>query len=88
MGATALNLRHQQWESPFNAITTNCCGAWWTGLGACHCSACHATFTGIGAFDRHRRNGQCLEPSSIGLVPADKPWPGWSRPGSWRGAKE
>jgi hypothetical protein len=66
-------------------IQANCCGARWTGLGAAHCSACHHTFTSAGAFDRHRRNGKCLPPETIGLVKADRDWPGWSWPGTWAG---
>jgi hypothetical protein len=67
------------------------CDGWWTGLTACHCSACHRNFTSIGAFDSHRGGSHahatrhCVDPASVGLVPADKPWPGWSRPGIWGG---
>ena len=43
----------------------------WTGLRTCHCAAggCHRTFTGIGAFDKHRQDGRCLDLTSVGLVP-------------------
>jgi hypothetical protein len=76
---------------PSGAIACNGCNNWWTGLTAAHCSGCHRTFTGVYAFDMHRAgsHGQgtrhCVDPASIGLVPADKPWPGWSRPGTWNG---
>ena len=66
---------------PANAIMTNCCSAWWTGLTAAHCSACHETFTGITAFDLHRRRGKCLWPPDIGLVAANRPWSGWGLAG-------
>jgi hypothetical protein len=32
-----------------------------------HCGACHHTLSGISAFDRHRRAGECLSPRAIGL---------------------
>lgn len=31
----------------------------------CHCAACCETFSVLVHFDRHRRNGQCLDPSTI-----------------------
>lgn len=74
------------------------CGAWWTGFNSGHCTACHQTFTGISAFDRHRTgshaagNRTCLDPATLlteagepALVAANKPWPGWSMPGTWEG---
>lgn len=70
---------------PRGAIVANCCGAWWTGLSTCHCAGCHVTFTGISAFDKHRVHGRCVDPVTIGLVPADREWIGWARPGTWRG---
>ena len=76
---------------PSGAITCARCDNWWTGLQSCHCGACHRTFTGVYAFDMHRAGSHakgtrhCVDPATVGLVPADKPWPGWSRPGTWRG---
>lgn len=71
---------------PAQAIGTNCCDAWWTGLSAGHCSVCGHTFTSVSGFDKHRRGGRCLDPATVGLAPADKPWPGWSWPsGGWTG---
>ena len=84
------------------AIICNGCRNWWTGLGAAHCSSCHQTFTGVGAFEMHRSGSHaggarhCLDPATVRsektgeplLVPADKPWAGWSRPGTWRGPEE
>jgi hypothetical protein len=46
------------------------CGARWSGIGTCHCGSCCVTFVGIGAFDRHRRGGQCANPTSIGMTVA------------------
>lgn len=69
-------------------ITTGCCDAQWSGLAAAHCAACHHTFTSAGGFDRHRRGGNCLNPADIGMVSADRKWPGWSMPGSWNGPDE
>jgi hypothetical protein len=61
------------------------CEHQWTGLSAAHCSGCHVSFTSVAAFDRHRRGGQCLSPVEVGLVPANRDWPGWSLAGSWEG---
>lgn len=82
---------------PASAIHCRC-GAWWTGLTAGHCTGCHRSFTSIAAFDRHRSGShaadtrQCLDPATVltekgepALVPANKPWIGWSLPGSWDG---
>lgn len=35
-----------------------------------HCAAegCHVTFGGVGGFDRHRRDGECLTPAKIGYT--------------------
>lgn len=43
------------------------CESRWAGNSTCHCGSCHVTFSGVTTFDRHRRNGQCLNPYSIGL---------------------
>ena len=102
--ATGLKSRHRQWESPSwwgdHLATAAVTGG--TGLGAAHCSSCHQTFTGVGAFEMHRSGSHaggarhCLDPATVRsektgeplLVPADKPWAGWSRPGTWRGLEE
>jgi hypothetical protein len=71
---------------PSGAIACNGRKNWWTGL-----TAAHRSFTGVYAFDMHRAGSHaqgtrhCVDPASIGLVLADKPWPGWSRPGTWNG---
>jgi hypothetical protein len=44
------------------------CGKRWSGSLTCHCPTCHLTFSGVTHFDRHRRNGQCLDPADIGLI--------------------
>lgn len=72
-------------NGPRGAITCSGCDNWWTGLNSAHCSACHTTFTGIGGFDMHRRDYQCLQHATIGLIPADREWEGWQRPGTWTG---
>lgn len=59
------------------------CALWWTALGAAHCAGCHETFTSVSGFEKHRRGGQCLTPAEVGLVPADRKWPGWALPGSY-----
>ncbi len=45
------------------------CESRWAGNSTCHCGGgCHQTFSGVTTFDRHRRNGQCLDPASVGLT--------------------
>lgn len=40
-----------------------------------HCkSGCHRTFGGVRGFDNHRRDGQCVDPATIGLVERDGIW--------------
>jgi hypothetical protein len=60
---------------------THGCGAWWTGNRTAHCggSKCHRTFSSMTAFDRHQRSRteggvECLDPASVGLVAAEKPY--------------
>ena len=78
----------------FDAVGCGRCDNWWTGLTSCHCGACHRTFTGLRAFDMHRAGSHakgtrhCVDPAAVGLVPANKPWPGWSLAGTWRGPTE
>lgn len=47
------------------------CGKTWLQKGnkSGHCSGCHVTFYGSTTFDRHRRNGTCLDPNTL-----DGPW--------------
>ena len=76
---------------PRDAITCPRCDNWWSGLIACHCSECHRTFTGAYAFDMHRAGSHahgkrhCVDPERVGLIPANRLWRGWSRPGTWEG---
>lgn len=51
-----------------------------------HCSVCHRTFSGMWAFDKHRRDGRCLDPAELGLVERDRIWrrPGSDRPTHWQ----
>jgi hypothetical protein len=39
-----------------------------------HCSDCHRTFGGITGFDLHRRNGECIDPSTFDYVCLDGVW--------------
>lgn len=39
----------------------------WTGMKMAHCPSCHETFSTPANFDRHRKNGKCVEPTSVGL---------------------
>lgn len=67
------------------------CPNWWTGLRSGHCATCHRSFTSVAAFDRHRSGSHargtrhCVDPEVVGLVPAEREWPGWSLPGKWAG---
>jgi hypothetical protein len=70
---------------PRSAIACGRCDRWWTGRSEAHCSACHETFTCIGAFDWHRRNGQCRKPQTSAWWWPTGVWFGWSQPGTWRG---
>lgn len=41
----------------------------------CHCVAeCHQTFGGVTMFDRHRRDGRCLDPAECGMTYRDGIW--------------
>lgn len=43
-----------------------------------HCTSCHRTFGGAAGFDKHRRDGRCLDPAGLGMTPD---WRGvWRRP--------
>jgi hypothetical protein len=44
------------------------CGSRWAGKLTSHCGSCHRTFSGVGAFDRHRRGGVCLDPTGAGMA--------------------
>ena len=35
---------------------------------AAHCTVCHFTFGAVTNFDRHRVNGRCLDPTTLGLT--------------------
>lgn len=39
-----------------------------------HCASCHRTFGGVSGFDGHRRNGQCLDPQTLGMAVRDDIW--------------
>jgi hypothetical protein len=43
------------------------CAARWTATRAAHCAGCHRTFSTVSGFDKHRRDGGCLEPAAVGL---------------------
>lgn len=33
-----------------------------------HCTVCHRTFGGVSNFDKHRRDGWCIDPSTLGMT--------------------
>lgn len=37
------------------------------GTNSCLCTVCHEVFGGIGNFDKHRKDGWCRNPETIGL---------------------
>lgn len=39
-----------------------------------HCTTCHRTFGGSWGFDRHRRDGVCLNPTTIGMMEMEAVW--------------
>jgi hypothetical protein len=43
------------------------CGQFWwqSGNRTGHCASCHLNFDTLDAFDRHRKDGECLDPESI-----------------------
>ena len=43
-------------------------GRRWAGLAECHCAGCHQHFSSVSAFDLHRLNGECVDPTERGLV--------------------
>lgn len=48
-------------------FTCSGCTNAWGGTAMAHCPTCHETFSGITGFDRHRSNGRCRKPGSVGL---------------------
>lgn len=38
-----------------------------------HCAArgCGITFASVGGFDRHRKDGRCIDPAMLGMAPND-----------------
>jgi hypothetical protein len=32
-----------------------------------HCTVCHRTFGGVSGFDKHRRDGRCIDPETLGM---------------------
>ncbi len=45
-------------------------------MNRCHCMGCHRTFNSVGAFDKHRKGGECSEPLICGMVCVDGIWRG------------
>ena len=50
----------------------------WTGFNRCLCFACRELFGGVTGFERHRRDGGCVDPASAGLRKNDSGY--WVRP--------
>lgn len=49
-----------------------------------HCAVCHQTFAVGADLDRHRRDGRCLDPASMGLHTDERG--AWGHPQDDRGA--
>lgn len=57
------------------------CGARWSGANTSHCARCHRTFSGVAGFDDHRKDGQCLDPATVGMSLLDgRSYPVWGFP--------
>ena len=39
-----------------------------------HCTCCPRTWGGVGGFDAHRKNGQCVDPATLGYIETDRVW--------------
>ncbi len=49
------------------------CHAHWAGSSTAHCGAdCHHTFTSPRSFDKHRFDGECRPPATVGLVAIER----------------
>ena len=57
----------------------NSCNHRRNGFDTCHCAGCHVTLTSIRAFDRHRRDGQCQPPATVGLVQSVRSYECWQQ---------
>lgn len=63
------------------------CGRRWTGLNTAHCTTCHNTFSGVTGFDKHRKDGECINPPEVGLVDAGRTYSCWKQKGPQGGFK-
>lgn len=44
------------------------------GREVCQCASCSEVFTTVLAFDAHRRDAQCVHPSTVGLERSEAGW--------------
>lgn len=44
------------------------------GTNRCYCRECGQYFSTVGNFDRHRKDGACLDPANRGLICRDGVW--------------
>lgn len=52
------------------------------GSAMAQCSNCQRIFTSVSGFDRHRRDGKCLDPARTGLVQRERSgFTAWGYPG-------
>lgn len=43
-----------------------------------HCTVCHLTFGGVSGFDDHRKDGWCIDPTTLGMTQNERGI--WRRP--------
>lgn len=60
------------WSAFMTSCTPTCRRP--TGTTMAHCPTCHLTFGSVGGFDRHRRGGQCLNPTALAMAERDGVW--------------
>ena len=48
------------------------CVSGWSPGRKCHCTGCAENFSTVGNFDRHRPKGECLDPSTVGLIKGER----------------
>jgi len=54
-------------EPSWLPVTCGGCGQSWYGFDRAHATCCHRTFDLLDDFDRHRVDGRCANPVSLGL---------------------
>ena len=76
-------VKHGHWGDPRITHCKRCHTTWNRETNIAHCTVCCRTFSTPANFDRHRKEGECLDPESVGLeTKVDKHGTViWKRPG-------